>query len=187
MNAIFESALSLQAFCDGRSWKACFIGGLAVQRWGEPRMTRDADLTLITGFGNEENFIDPLLAEYSGRREDARDFALKYRVLLLRDDNGTPLDIALGALPFEENTVARSSRWDIGSGELRTCSAEDLLVHKAFAGRDQDWLDIRGILSRQGSKILLDQVEENLAPLLELKSAPENLARLRKLIADSKS
>ena len=158
-----------------------------MQRWGEPRMTRDADLTLITGFGDEESFIDPLLAEYPGRREDAREFALSYRVLLLQDTNGTPLDIALGALPFEEDTVARSSPWDIGPGVLRTCSAEDLLVHKVFAGRDQDWLDVRGILTRQGGKLRLEQIERDLAPLLELKSAPDNLARFRGLIADSNS
>lgn len=156
-----------------------------MQRWGEPRMTRDADLTLITGFGEEENFIDPLLAEYSGRREDARDFALKYRVLLLRDDNGTPLDIALGALPFEEDTVKRSSLWDLGEGFLRTCSAEDLLVHKVFAARDQDWLDVRGILLRQGATIRMAQVERDLAPLLELKSATDHLLKLKTLATEA--
>ena len=36
-------------------------GGLAVQRWGEPRLTRDADLTLLTGFGKEARFASALL------------------------------------------------------------------------------------------------------------------------------
>ena len=54
MNAIFAAALDLQSFCDKHGWRCCFIGGLAVQRWGEPRMTRDADLTLLTGFGSED-------------------------------------------------------------------------------------------------------------------------------------
>jgi len=31
---------------------------------GEPRQTQDADLTLITGFGNEELFVDQLLATF---------------------------------------------------------------------------------------------------------------------------
>lgn len=35
----------------------CFIGGLALLRWGEPRTTRDTNLTLLTGFGGEERFI----------------------------------------------------------------------------------------------------------------------------------
>lgn len=144
-------------------------------------MTRDADLTIITGFGNEEAFIEPLLATFAGRREDAGDFALQYRVLLLKDESGTPLDVALGALPFEEASVDRSSYWNIGDGALRTCSAEDLLVHKVFAGRDQDWLDVKGILGRQGKRIDFEQVQGDLVPLLELKGTSEALNRLRTL------
>jgi hypothetical protein len=40
------------------------IGGLAVQRWGDPRQTRDVDLTLLTGLGGEEAFVDPILEHY---------------------------------------------------------------------------------------------------------------------------
>src|SRR5690349_15334238 len=54
---LFETARQLQAFCDGQAWRSCFIGGVAVQRWGEPRLTRDVDLTLLTGFGGEAPFI----------------------------------------------------------------------------------------------------------------------------------
>jgi hypothetical protein len=182
MNAIFAAALDLQGFCDKRGWRCCFIGGLAVQRWGEPRMTRDADLTLLTGFGTEETFIDPLLDAFEGRRSDARAFALNHRVLLARHPNNTPLDIALGALPFEEDSVRRSSLWNIGEGALRTCSADDLVIHKVFAGRDQDWLDVRGILVRSGHGLDLALIERELGPLLELKQASPHLAKLRLLV-----
>lgn len=184
MNAIFAAALDLQFFCERRGWKFCFIGGLAVQRWGEPRMTRDADLTLLTGFGAEENFIDPLLNTFEGRLPDARDFALTHRVLLTRHSNNTPFDIALGALPFEEGSVLRSSLWNIREGELRTCSPDDLVIHKAFAGRDQDWLDVRGILIRSGHLLDLQFIDRELVPLLELKQAPSHLDRLHELIDD---
>jgi len=184
MNAIFAAALELQQFCERRDWRFCFIGGLAVQRWGEPRMTRDADLTLLTGFGAEETFVDPLLDAFEGRRDDARDFALRHRVLLARHTSGTPLDIALGGLPYEEDTVRRSSLWDIGGDRIRTCSAEDLVIHKAFAGRDQDWLDIRGVLIRCGHRLDIDLIDRELPPLLELKEAPANLARLHQLIRE---
>ena len=53
MNALFETAHEVQEFCDARGWQSCVIGGLAVQYWGEPRITRDVDLTLMTGFGDE--------------------------------------------------------------------------------------------------------------------------------------
>ncbi len=64
MNPIFAAAYDLQCFCESEGWRFCFIGGIAVQRWGEPRFTQDADLTLLTGFGSEEPYIDRLLAHY---------------------------------------------------------------------------------------------------------------------------
>src|SRR5438552_3575923 len=32
------------AFCQEQGWRFCIIGGLALQRWGEPRLTRDIDI-----------------------------------------------------------------------------------------------------------------------------------------------
>ncbi len=185
MNPVLEAAHELQLFCAANGWRFCFIGGLAVQRWGEPRNTQDADLTLVTGFGNEEPFVEALLARFTGRRPDTAAFALRYRVVLLSASNGVPLDVALGAMPFEENSVARSSAWSLPGGiSLTTCSAEDLIVHKAFAGRDRDWLDIEGILLVRPDRLDLDLVRAELAPLLELKEEPESLQRLEQLFRE---
>jgi hypothetical protein len=54
MNGVLEAALQLQSFFLARQWRFCFIGGLAVQKWSEPRVTEDADVTLFTGFGGED-------------------------------------------------------------------------------------------------------------------------------------
>lgn len=125
-----------------------------MQRWGEPRFTRDADLTLLTGFGSEGSFIASLLEGFDARREDAAEFALRARVVLLRAANGVDLDVALGALPFEERSIERASDYEfLRNALLPTCSAEDLVVHKVFAGRDRDWGDVQGIVSRQGRKL----------------------------------
>lgn len=48
---VLEAAAELQTFCTQQRWRSCVIGGLAVQRWGTPRFTQDADLTLLTGNG----------------------------------------------------------------------------------------------------------------------------------------
>ena len=126
MNPIFAAALEVQAFCRERSWRFCFIGGLTVQRWGEPRLTQDVDITLLTGFGTEAPYVDALLAGFAGRRPDAREFALRHRVVLVRSRAGIPVDVALGAMPFEERAVARASEFVIQPGvALVTCSAED--------------------------------------------------------------
>ena len=84
MRQLIEIASELQEVCDSKRWRSCVIGGLAVQRWGEPRLTRVVDVSLLTGFGTESVYIDALLALYQGRVTDAAAFALRTRVLLLQ-------------------------------------------------------------------------------------------------------
>lgn len=160
-------------------WRFCFIGGLAVLRWGEPRETIDVDLTLITGFGHEREFISVLTQTFRPRIDQAETFAQINRVLLLRAESGVGLDIALGGLPFEELAVARSTVFTYPAGvPLRTCSAEDLIVLKAFADRPKDWMDIEGVIVRQSSQLDWPYIRTQLAPLAELKDTPELSERL---------
>jgi len=183
VNPIFEAALEIQAACTAHAFRFCFIGGVAVQRWGEPRLTAYVDLTLVTGFGGEAPFVDALLATFTGRLPDSRDFALANRTLLLWSSRKIAIDIALGAMPFEENAVSRASDFVIGKrSTLRTCSAEDLVVHKAFASRDKDWLDIRGIVKRAGQRLDQARIWSELEPLLELVGDDGRSARLRALL-----
>ena len=139
MNEVIRAAAELQSFCENAGWRFCFIGGLAVQRWGEPRETVDVPLTLLTGIGGEDRFVSALVARFEPRIEEAAAFARANRVLLLRTSSGVGLDIALGGLPFEETAVGRSSLFAYPPDvPLRTCSAEDLIVLKAFADRPKD-------------------------------------------------
>lgn len=39
MRDLFRLADEIQSFCRDRGWRFCFIGGIALQRWGEPRLT----------------------------------------------------------------------------------------------------------------------------------------------------
>jgi hypothetical protein len=182
MNPLFVAAAAVQDLCRERGWGYCFIGGLAVLRWGEPRLTRDIDLTILAGFGAEEPVVDGLLARFEARIDDARNFALRNRVALLRASNGVPVDVALGALDFEQRAAERASLWDVKEAQLLTCSAEDLIVHKAFAGRDRDWLDIEGIVIRQGEDLDSALMLRELAPLLGLKGDYDAVERLRTLL-----
>jgi hypothetical protein len=182
---VLAAAIEVDRLCERHGWKFCFIGGIAVQRWGNPRFTVDVDLTLLTGYGSEERFVDALLEQLEPRRPDARPFAVLHRVLLARTKRGVDVDVALGALPFEERSVARASAWSLGSdGALRTCSAEDLIVHKVFAGRDRDWDDVRGVLARKHGKLDWTIIRQELPPLLELKEAPEAMQHLERMAAE---
>ena len=183
MNPIFAAALEAQQFCLYHGYRFCFIGALAVQRWGEPRLTQDVDLTILTGFGGEEPYVDALLGRFAARLADAREFALRNRVVLVESRTGVPIDVALGAMPFEEHAVERASPFEIGGAKLTTCSAEDLIVFKAFAGRDKDWLDVESVAIRQAGRLEIDRVWAELLPLLELKQDPLAADRLRRLLA----
>ncbi len=183
MNPIFAAALEVEHVVRAAGFPFCFIGGVAVQRWGQPRMTADVDLTVVTGFGGEEVYVDALLTSFRGRLTDARDFALRHRTLLLAASNGVHVDVALGAMPFEEHSVERASAFAISETEsITTCSAEDLVIHKAFAGRDKDWGDIRAIVVRQ-SRLDHELIWSELLPLLELREDSRTEPRLRALFA----
>jgi hypothetical protein len=179
---LFETARELQEFCDRRGWRCCFIGGIAVQRWSEPRVTRDVDLALLTGFGNEAGYVDPLLGAYCGRIDGAREFALRHRVLLLRTPAGAGIDISLAALPFEELMVSRATTFSFGPGlELRTCSAEDLIVLKLFASRPLDVHDAQGVAIRHRDQLDWGYIEHQLRPLAAAKEDPSILATLARI------
>jgi hypothetical protein len=183
VSALFDAARDLQTFFETRGWRFCFIGGIAVLRWGEPRFTRDVDVTLLCPFGGEDEVSTPLLdAGYRGRISDAREFARRSRVLLVQSPDGIPIDIALAALPFEEGVVERSSlfEFEVGSA-LRTCSAEDLIVLKLFAFRPRDVLDAETVVARQRAALDWQYVAGNLEPLAEVKGQPEIMATLEKL------
>jgi hypothetical protein len=191
VNEVIRAAAELQAVCVAEKWRFCFIGGLAVLRWGEPRETVDVDATLLTGFGQEQRFVEILLSKFQPRIDNALQFALTRRVLLLRAQSGVGLDVALGGLPFEEATIARSSLFTFPANvPLRTCSAEDLLVLKAFAAREKDWVDVEGVIVRQGDELDWPYVRAQLTPLAELKEEPElvdELEKRRTKIAEEKS
>ena len=58
------------------------IGGVAVQYWGEPRLTQDIDLTVSAPLEDLDVFVSQILEDFSPRLENALDFALENRVLL---------------------------------------------------------------------------------------------------------
>ena len=180
---LITEAHRFQSFCRQNAWQFCFIGGLPVQHWGEPRLTRDVDVTVIAGFGNEEDFVTTVLKSYLPRRSDAREFALRNRVLLVQSESGIGIDISLGAIPFEIEMINRAVNFEFLRGiELLICSPEDLIVMKSFAARVQDWQDVASVIVRQGSETLdWRYIESNLTPLAALKEEPEILEHLHRL------
>ncbi len=118
------------------------------------------------------------------RIADAHNFAMTQRVLLLEASNGRPVDIALGALPFEAEMVRRAVPVEFAPGiVLPCCTAEDLFVMKAFAGRPRDWLDVESIVTRQ-ERLDREYILTRLSDLCKLKESPDILERAKRLLKE---
>ena len=185
MNKLVAAAQAVQRVLDAASLPFCFIGGFAAQRHAEPRVTRDVDVSILTGLGNEARVIDTMLAAFAPRRDDARAFAERYRVLLAKTIDDIGIDATMTALPFEAEIIERSTPFEFAPGIcLRTCSAEDFLVMKMFAGRPIDWRDVEMTLRRHRAGGLdLAAVRERVTPLLAAKDDTESMAEFERLLA----
>jgi predicted nucleotidyltransferase len=165
-----EAAAEVLAAFAELGLRGCLIGAMALQRWGQPRLTQDVDLTVLARLGSEETVVDALLARFSARKPDARKDALDHRVLLVRASNGVSIDISLAAFPFEEEVLARASRWRrVGEIWLKTCSAEDLVIYKLVAARPQDLVDVTSVVRRQGRRLDLERIRHWGREFAELK------------------
>ena len=153
---------------------ACLIGGMVVSRWGQPRATTDSDLSALAPYGEEDRILDVLLARFAPRRPDARDFALRHRVLLVSAD-GVGVDVALAAVPFETEAIHTATPWNLGAVSLRTCSAEHLVVYKLVAARPQDLIDVDGVVRRQGTRLDVDLIRRWGREFADLKEDPDLL------------
>lgn len=58
----------------------------------------------------------PMLKHFHARFPDTAAFAMANRVVLLRASDGVPIDVALGALPFEDCAVERATDFAYSPG-----------------------------------------------------------------------
>lgn len=185
MNLIFKAAREISSFFEKEGWSFCIIGGLANQRWGEPRTTHDVDLTLFTGIGNEVFFAEKILRSFNSRIQDALNFSIRNRVLLVESSEKIPMDISFGALPFEEEMIPRAVKFEfMPQVVLNICSAEDLFIMKAFASRQKDWLDAEGIAKKQRNNLDTRYILKHLEELSKLKEEPEILTKAKKILSN---
>ena len=124
------------------------IGGQTVLIYGEPRLTRDIDVTL--GVGPERLTELLAFAEASGWRllvEEPQEFVQRTMVLpLIHPGSGIRIDFIFSHSAYEQQAMERVRRVEIGKAAVRFAAAEDVIVHKIIAGRPTDLDDVRSIL-----------------------------------------
>ena len=124
------------------------IGGQAVLLYGEPRLTRDIDITL--GIGAEELGRIKRIARAMGLKslvKNEKDFAAKTMVLPVLDmKSSIRIDFTFSHSPYERQAIERAKDVKLARTSVKFASVEDLVIHKLIAGRARDLEDIRSVL-----------------------------------------
>lgn len=80
MNQQFKAAWEVHQFFTKEVIPYAIIGGIALQRWGEPRFTRDVEVTILVNIGEEEEIVKSILSVFTKRIPDALEFAFRNRI-----------------------------------------------------------------------------------------------------------
>ena len=125
------------------------IGGQAVLLYGEPRLTKDIDVTLGVGLDHLDKVIvlagDLDLAVLV----DPQKFTRETLVLPCQDRvSGIRVDLILSYSDYEAQAIGRARLVRIGDADVRFASVEDLIIHKVVAGRPRDLEDVRVVVRK---------------------------------------
>jgi len=124
------------------------IGGQAVLLYGEPRLTRDIDVTL--GIGVDElariKRVLPAMRLKVLVKKD-QEFVKRTMVLPAIDrESDIRVDFIFSFSPYERQAIERARDVKIGRTIVTFASLEDVVIHKVISGRPRDLEDIRSIL-----------------------------------------
>lgn len=124
------------------------IGGQAVLLYGEPRLTKDIDITL----GIPIDRLDELLVIIKELSliplpEDVPSFVQKTMVFpVLEKSTAIRVDFIFSFTRYEAQAIARAKKIILAGQEVCFASLDDLILHKLFAGRPRDIEDVRTLI-----------------------------------------
>jgi predicted nucleotidyltransferase len=124
------------------------IGGQAVLLYGEPRLTRDIDITLgigVEGLSKVKKTVRSMGLKILVKND--KEFVGKTMVLPTMDKvSSIRIDFTFSYSFYERRAMERTKDIKLGRTSVRFASLEDLVIHKVIAGRPRDLEDIRSIL-----------------------------------------
>jgi len=124
------------------------IGGQAVLLHGLPRMTKDIDITL----GVDTQALDKVVTSIAATGleiipDHFRSFVEKTFVLPAQhQESGIRVDFIFSFVPYERQAIDRAKPVLLAGEPVLFATAEDVIIHKCFAGRPRDLEDARSIL-----------------------------------------
>lgn len=133
---------------DDSSIPYMIIGGQAVLLYGEPRLTKDIDVTLgvdTDSFDKIEKTVANLGLKILA--SNCKAFTKKTMVLPAADEkSGIRVDFVFSFSMYEKQALARANGIMICGYAVKFASLEDIVVHKIIAGRPRDIEDVKSIL-----------------------------------------
>lgn len=127
------------------------IGGQAVLLYGEPRLTRDVDVTI--GLRPRDLAQVLRVAQRVPLRPlvpEVEDFVRRTWVLPTLDEaTGLRVDFIFSWTPYEQGALARARQVAVEGYPVRFAAPEDVVIHKILAARPRDIEDVRSILRKQ--------------------------------------
>ena len=138
----------IAAELSGRGIPYMIIGGQAVLLYGEPRLTKDIDITLGVGVEELPVIKDAIRALGLSIESDDVDTFVKDTMVLPAADkkSGIRVDFVFSFSPFERAAIQRAKEVRFDEVPVRFASLEDLVIHKMVAGRARDLEDVKSIL-----------------------------------------
>lgn len=129
------------------------IGGQAVLLYGEPRLTKDIDITLGVGAAKKEKLLK--ISQKLGLKilvDNPDEFIISTMVLPVQDpDSGIRIDFIFSFSPYERLSIKRAKKIKINDVPVKFASLEDLVIHKIVAGRPRDLEDVKNVLLKNPS------------------------------------
>ena len=181
MPELDDALVKLSSWLTENEIRHMVIGGFAVTVWGEPRFTRDLDVTVSVPPHKFVQTIHLTCARFHSLSSDPLQFVTETRVLPILVE-AVPVDLIFAALPYEEEAIARARTIHLKQGSVPVCSPEDLILHKIVSQRPRDHEDIEGVFRYRHAELdygYLDPRVEELADALSDRNMLDWYRRLR--------
>ncbi len=168
-------------FLEQNGYRYAIIGGIANQVWGQARFTYDIDLKVLVPDTDYAKVRKAILTHFPTLARP--ELPANSLIVAVKIDN-IIVDFLLAVPGYEDYIIERAVHHFMGETAFWVCTAEDLIIQKAIAGRAKDWQDIEGILIEQQKQ--LDQVylEDWLSQFAEFLEKPDVLTQYQKLWQD---
>lgn len=160
------------------------IGGQAVLLHGRPRLTEDIDVTLGVD-PSRLAVVRKICAalDLQVLPQEVEKFVRETFVLPARHGRtGTRVDFIFSTTPYEAQAIARAVRVTVAGVDVPFATAEDLIIHKLFAGRARDVEDAVGVVRRKGKDLdwaYIERWAHEFAGVPGREDLPRRVAQLR--------